>query len=51
MLLSPEELNIIKGGFIMVDDSGMSDTTVTTEGPLSQLGSSIKGVLSALSAL
>jgi len=48
MLLSPEELNIIKGGFIMVDDSGMSDTTVTTEGPLSQLGSSIKGVFIGL---
>ena len=32
----------------MVDDSGMSDTTVTTEGPLSQLGSSIKGVFIGL---
>jgi hypothetical protein len=48
LLLSPEELNKIKGGFIMVDDSGMSDTSVTTEGPLSQLGSSIKGVLIGL---
>ncbi len=32
----------------MVDDSGMSDTSVTTEGPLSQIGSSIKGVFIGL---
>jgi len=48
MQFTPEEFNTIRGGFIMVDDSGMSDTTVTTEGPLSQLGSSIKGVFIGL---
>jgi hypothetical protein len=28
----------------MIDNSGMSETTVTSEGPLSQIGSSIKGI-------
>jgi hypothetical protein len=28
----------------MIDNSGMTDTTVTSQGPLSQIGSSIKGI-------
>jgi len=28
----------------MIDNSGMTETTVTSEGPLSQIGSSIKGI-------